>query len=130
MLIDDFMYQGDLIGELNKDASVIMFTLSKMLAPRFTQLLGCSVQVSHSLWDAPNPLFTQLINPSVQSGSCTALVFTGSDSLQYKSFCRLGLCSLVHISASCFKVVLADYVKTTSTCTSQQLCHYSQLYHS
>ena len=33
MLIDDFMYQGDLIGELNKDASVIMFTLSKMFAP-------------------------------------------------------------------------------------------------
>ena len=101
MLIDDFMYQGDLIGELNKDASVIMFTLSKMLAPRFTQLLGCSVQVSHSLWDAPNPLFTQLINPSVQSGSCTALVFTASDSFCNATIIRLGLCSLVYVAACC-----------------------------
>ena len=34
MLIDDFMYQGDLIGELNKDASVIML----VYVPLFTFL--------------------------------------------------------------------------------------------
>ena len=41
MLIDDFMYQGDLIGELNKDASVIVFTYTKMPAAKV-----------HTSWDA------------------------------------------------------------------------------
>ena len=61
---------------------------------------------THSLCEAYTPLLTLLINPSVQSGSCTALVFTASDSLQYNSLWRLvpllTLLLMSDILASCF----------------------------
>ena len=42
--------QGDLIGDLNKDASLIMFSLSKMLSTRLTQLVGCPQPLVHTAY--------------------------------------------------------------------------------
>ena len=65
-----------MMGVLNGVASVIVFTFT---------IQRCPAPCSHSLCEAYTPLLTQLINSSVQRewfiGSCTALVFTGSDSL-------------------------------------------------
>ena len=41
-------YQGDLREDLKKDATLIIFTLSKMLGPRFTQLVGCPQTLVHT----------------------------------------------------------------------------------
>ena len=41
-------YQGDLREDLKKDATLIIFTLSKMLGPRFTQLVGCPQPLVHT----------------------------------------------------------------------------------
>ena len=61
------------MGELDKDASVIVFTYTKMPAAEV-----------HTAWDA-----WFKVDNNVQSGCNTTLR-------------RLGLCSLVHIAASCF----------------------------
>ena len=60
------------MGKLDKDTSVIVFTYTKMPAAKV-----------HTAWDAWSKV------DNVQSSCNTTL-------------CRLGLCSLVHIAASCF----------------------------
>ena len=47
-------YQGDLREDLKKDATLIIFTLSKMLGPRFTQLVGCPQPLVHTVLNVLN----------------------------------------------------------------------------
>ena len=62
--------QGELMGELDKDAS------TKKLSPYVHTACEARSLCSHSLWNATLP----------ESGYCTAPVFTGSDSLHCQLF--------------------------------------------